>query len=258
MNDEISRFHNGLLVRVGRSGLRPEYACSSHDPGSPGGGRQSEECRYRRQLRNRHEHGPDLRTDGVDIDLDSFIQGLKDGLQGLQPKFTEPQLKTAFEAFQADMQAKAESRAKALGAKNQREGQTFLVANRTKAGVKTTKSGLQYLVVRAGTGATPKATDTVKVHYEGFLIDGTVFDSSVKRKEPAVLQVDGVIPGWTEALQMMKTGDKWRLFVPAELAYGAAGADNAIGPNATLIFDVELLSVEPPATEALPDPSVPK
>jgi FKBP-type peptidyl-prolyl cis-trans isomerase FklB len=202
--------------------------------------------------------GRTFRTDGVAIDLDSFVQGLKDGLLGLQPKFTEPQLKTAFEAFQADMQAKAEARAKVLGAKNQRDGQTFLATNRTKAGVKTTKSGLQYLVVRAGAGATPKATDTVKVHYEGFLIDGTVFDSSVKRQEPAVLQVDGVIPGWTEALQMMKTGDKWRLFVPAELAYGAAGADNAIGPNATLIFDVELLGVEPPAKEALPDPSVPK
>jgi FKBP-type peptidyl-prolyl cis-trans isomerase FklB len=202
--------------------------------------------------------GGTFRTDGVDIDLDSFIQGVKDGVQGLKPKFTESQLKTAFEAFQADMQVKSEARAKAVGAKNQREGQTFLTTNRTKPGVKTTKSGLQYLVVRAGTGATPKATDTVKVHYEGFLIDGTVFDSSVKRKEPAVLQVDGVIPGWTEALQMMKTGDKWRLFVPAELAYGAAGADNAIGPNATLIFDVELLGVEPPAKEALPDPSVPK
>lgn len=202
--------------------------------------------------------GRTFKTDGVDIDLDSFIQGIKDGLQALPPKFTEAQLKAAFESFQADMQAKAEARAKAVGAKNQREGQVFLAANKTKAGVKSTKSGLQYLVVRAGTGATPKANDTVKVHYEGFLIDGTPFDSSVQRKEPAVLQVDGVIPGWTEALQMMKTGDKWRLFVPADLAYGADGAGNAIGPHATLIFDVELLGVEPPGKEALPDPSVPK
>lgn len=202
--------------------------------------------------------GRTFKSDGVEIDLEAFIQGVKDGLQGLAPRFTEQQLKTAFESFQADMQAKADAKAKALGAKNQREGQAFLASNKTKTGVKTTKSGLQYQVVKSGTGAIPKATDAVKVHYEGFLIDGTVFDSSIKRNEPTLLQVEGVIPGWTEALQMMRVGDKWRLFVPAELGYGADGAGNMIGPHAALIFDVELLSIEPAAKAALPDPSVQK
>jgi FKBP-type peptidyl-prolyl cis-trans isomerase FklB len=132
-----------------------------------------------------------------------------------------------------------------LAEKNRREGQTFLAKNKTRAGVKVRPSGLQYEVLRAGNGASPKATDTVKVHYEGTLLNGTVFDSSVKRKEPAVFPVNRVIPGWTEAMQMMKVGDKWRLFIPSELAYGARGAGHDIGPNAVLIFDVELLGISP-------------
>jgi len=200
--------------------------------------------------------GRTFKTDGVAIDLDAFFQGVKDGLTGQQPRFSEQQLRTAFETFQRDMQARQEQRAKLQGDKNQREGQVFLAQNRTKPGVRTTASGLQYQVIRSGTGATPKASDTVKVHYDGYLVDGTQFDSSVKRKEPAILEVENVIPGWTEALQMMKIGDKWRLFVPSDLAYGADGAGNAIGPNATLIFDVELLGIEPPGKKAPPDPSV--
>jgi FKBP-type peptidyl-prolyl cis-trans isomerase FklB len=133
-----------------------------------------------------------------------------------------------------------------VGDKNKREGETFLVGNKTKEGVTTRPSGLQYQVLRSGTGASPKATDTVKVHYEGTLLDGKVFDSSIKRNEPAVFPVNGVIAGWTEAMQLMRVGDKWRLFIPSELAYGARGAGDLIGPNAVLIFDVELLDIVAP------------
>ncbi len=125
-----------------------------------------------------------------------------------------------------------------------RRAKTFLAANAKKDGVKTTASGLQYKVIKSGTGKSPKATDTVKVHYHGTLIDGTVFDSSVERGEPVSFPVNGVIPGWTEALQLMKEGDKWQLFIPSKLAYGERGAGAKIGPNATLIFEVELLAVE--------------
>jgi FKBP-type peptidyl-prolyl cis-trans isomerase FklB len=125
-----------------------------------------------------------------------------------------------------------------------KDGETFLAENGKKEGVKTLASGLQYKVVKAGTGKTPKATDTVKVHYNGTLVDGTVFDSSIQRGEPASFPVNQVIAGWTEALQLMKEGDKWQLYIPAKLAYGEQGAGGKIGPNSTLIFDVELLSIE--------------
>jgi FKBP-type peptidyl-prolyl cis-trans isomerase FklB len=198
--------------------------------------------------------GRSIKDDGVDVDLEAFIQGIKDGAAGAKPKYSEQQVRAAFMIFQKNMQAKEkvmqtkeEAKQKVAGEKNLREGQAFLAKNKTKAGVKTTASGLQYEVLRAGAGATPKASDTVKVHYEGTLLDGTVFDSSIKRNEPAVFPVGGVIPGWTEALQLMKVGDKWRVFIPSELAYGARGAGRDIGPNAVLAFEVELLGIEPPA-----------
>ena len=128
---------------------------------------------------------------------------------------------------------------------NLKAGEDFLAANAKKEGVKTTASGLQYKVIKSGSGPSPKPTDTVKVHYNGTLIDGTVFDSSIRRGSPATFPVNGVIPGWTEALQLMKVGDKWQLFIPAKLAYGEQGP-GPIGPNATLIFDVELLGIEKP------------
>ena len=140
----------------------------------------------------------------------------------------------------AKMQAKqAES-----GEKNLKAGELFLAENGKKEGVKTTASGLQYKVVKSGSGKTPAVTDTVKVHYHGTLIDGTVFDSSVDRGEPVTFPVNGVIPGWTEALQLMKEGDKWQLVIPSKLAYGENGAGGKIGPNAVLQFDVELLGIE--------------
>jgi FKBP-type peptidyl-prolyl cis-trans isomerase FklB len=197
--------------------------------------------------------GRSIKADGVDIDLASFLQGIQDGLKAAKSKYTPEQVRAAMVIFQRDMQAKQEELQKTLGDKNRREGQVFLTKNKAKAGVKTLPSGLQYEVIRAGKGATPKAGDTVKVHYEGTLLDGTVFDSSINRKEPAVFPVRGVIRGWTEALQLMKVGDKWRLFIPSELAYGVQGAGGDIGPNAVLTFEVELLGIEAaPAKDTMP------
>jgi len=193
--------------------------------------------------------GRSIKGEGIDLDLEVFIQGIRDGVSAAKPKYSDQQMRAAMTAFQQEMQAKQAKRQQTAGDKNKREGQAFLVANKAKEGVKTLPSGLQYQVVKAGDGASPKATDTVKVHYEGTLIDGTVFDSSIKRNEPAVFPVRGVIPGWTEALQLMKVGDKWKVFIPSELAYGARGAGRAIGPNSVLVFEVELLGIEAPAKD---------
>ena len=133
---------------------------------------------------------------------------------------------------------------KQLGEKNKKEGEAFLAENKTKEGVKTLQSGLQYKVIKEGTGKTPKADETVVTNYRGTLTDGTEFDSSYKRGQPATFPVKGVIPGWTEALQLMREGSKWELFIPSSLAYGERGAGNTIGPNATLIFEIELISVK--------------
>ena len=197
--------------------------------------------------------GLSVKSDGVDIDLEAFIEGIRDGVKGKSPKYSTQQLHAAMMIFQREMQAKEEERKKTLGEKNRRDGQAFLDKNKTKTGVKSLPSGLQYEVLQSGKGASPKANDTVKVHYEGTLLDGTVFDSSIKRNEPAVFPVNRVIRGWTEALQLMKVGDKWRIYLPSDLAYGTQGAGHDIGPNAVLTFEVELLGIEPPqAKEALP------
>jgi len=189
--------------------------------------------------------GRDLKNDGVEVDLDALIQGLRDGLGGVPAKFTEEQLRGAFEALQQEMQAKMQQRNAAAGDKNKQDGEKFLAENKAKPGVTTTASGLQYQVLAQGQGPAPKATDTVKVHYEGKLLDGSVFDSSLKRNQPATFPVNGVIRGWTEALQLMHKGDKWRLFIPADLAYGPRGAGDMIGPHAVLTFEVELLDIVP-------------
>lgn len=188
--------------------------------------------------------GRSIKEDGADIDMDMFLQGIRDGATDAKPKYSEQQIRAAITVFQGEMRARQAKLQQSAGEKNKRDGQAFLAANKAKEGVNTLTSGLQYQVVRKGDGASPKATDTVKVHYEGTLLDGTVFDSSIKRNEPAVFPVRGVIPGWTEALQRMKVGDKWKLFIPAELAYGARGAGRAIGPNSVLVFEVELLGIE--------------
>jgi FKBP-type peptidyl-prolyl cis-trans isomerase FklB len=194
--------------------------------------------------------GRSIKSEGVDIDLEMFLQGIRDGASATaKPKYSEQQIRAAMTVFQREMRAKQEKAQQAVGEKNKRDGETFLAANKAKEGVKALPSGLQYQVIRPGTGASPKATDTVKVHYEGTLLDGTVFDSSIKRNEPAVFPVRGVIPGWTEAMQLMKVGEKWKLFIPPELAYGARGAGRAIGPNSVLVFEVELLGIEAPGAK---------
>ena len=154
-----------------------------------------------------------------------------------KPEISYQEAQTAINDFFRALQDKA-------GQKNREEGQAFLAANARRPEVVTLPSGLQYEVVREGTGAKPKASDTVEVHYHGTLIDGTVFDSSVRRGTPATFGVTQVIPGWVEALQLMPVGSKWKLYIPSELAYGAQGAGGAIGPHTTLVFEVELLGIK--------------
>ena len=187
------------------------------------------------------EIGASLKELQKDIDFDIFLRGLKDSLEGRKPLLTQEQTAEVRKEFMTKMQAERAQKTKELGEKNQKEGEAFLAENKKKKEVVTSPSGLQYTVVKEGDGAQPKATDEVTVHYRGTLVDGTEFDSSYKRGEPATFPVTGVIPGWTEALQLMKVGGKYRLFIPSNLAYGERGSGPQIGPNSVLIFDVELL-----------------
>jgi FKBP-type peptidyl-prolyl cis-trans isomerase FklB len=188
--------------------------------------------------------GKRLQSQSIDVDPDAFAQGMKDAFSGGKMLLTEQEIKEAITALQKELTEKQAERTKQLGEKNMKAGEAFLAENKKKEGVITLPSGLQYKVIKEGAGKTPKADDTVVTHYRGTLIDGTEFDSSYKRGEPATFPVKGVIPGWTEALQLMKEGSKWELFIPASLAYGDHGAGNVIGPNAALIFEIELISVK--------------
>ena len=187
--------------------------------------------------------GTGLKQNSLDVDVDIVAKGIKDVVSGGKTLLTEQEARDIITALQKDMQAKMQEKAKVSAEKNKKEGEAFLAANGKKEGVKTLPDGLQYKVITEGKGKSPKETDTVTVHYRGTLIDGTEFDSSYKRKEPATFPVNGVIKGWTEALQLMKEGSKWQLFIPANLAYGERGAGNMIGPNAVLIFEVELIKI---------------
>jgi FKBP-type peptidyl-prolyl cis-trans isomerase FklB len=185
-----------------------------------------------------------LKRQSFDLDVELFMKGLKDALSGGKTLMTEKEARETLMAFQKEMMAKQRETAKVAGEKNKKEGEAFLAENKKKEGVTTLPSGLQYKVIKPGTGKKPSPTDKVKVNYRGTLIDGTEFDSSYKRGEPASFQVKGVIPGWTEALQLMEEGAKWQLFIPSNLAYGERGAGASIGPNATLVFEVELISIQ--------------
>jgi FKBP-type peptidyl-prolyl cis-trans isomerase FklB len=189
--------------------------------------------------------GRSIQNDGLELNVAALVQGLMDALNGAQAKLTPQQAQAALESLGRDMDTRRAERARVEGEKNKKEGDTFLAANKSKQGVVTLPSGLQYTILKSGNGPTPKLNDRVKTHYHGTLISGKVFDSSVERGEPITFPVGGVIRGWTEALQLMKVGDKWKLFVPSELAYGPGGAGADIGPNAVLIFEVELLGIEP-------------
>ena len=189
--------------------------------------------------------GFNLGRQKVDINPDILAAGIKDAIAG-KPQLTTDQVKDIMSQFEKDMEQKQ----KQAGEKNKTEGAKFLEDNKKKPGVKTTASGLQYKVEKEGTGSQPKATDMVTVNYRGTLIDGTEFDSSFKRNQAATFPVNGVIKGWTEALQLMKQGAKYQLFIPSNLAYGERAMGPDIGPNSTLIFDVDLVDVKPPPTPA--------
>ena len=190
------------------------------------------------------EIGKNFKKQSIDIDPDILVKGIKDAISDGKPLLTEQEVQETMINFQKEMMAKQEELAKKLGEKNKKEGEAFLAENKKKEGVKTLPSGLQYKVIKAGTGEKPKLTDTVMTQYRGTLIDGTEFDSSYRRGQPVSFPVTGVIPGWTEALQLMEEGAKWQLFIPPNLAYGERGAGRDIGPNATLIFEIELVSIQ--------------
>jgi len=189
--------------------------------------------------------GANLKKQGVEVDWNILAEGIKDTAAGGKTRLTEEESKAVLNDVQNDVRKEQQEKAKQLGDKNKADGATFLAANKSKEGVKTLPSGMQYKVVTEGTGPKPAATDTVVCNYRGTLIDGTEFDSSYKRGEPATFPVGGVIKGWTEALQLMPVGSKWQLFIPSDLAYGERGAGAEIGPDATLIFEVELISIKP-------------
>ena len=188
--------------------------------------------------------GMSLKKQSVDVDPNILARGLKDALAGNKPLISDSEAQAALTQLQGTVQKNMEAKMQQLGVANKKEGELFLTANKAKEGIVTLPSGLQYKIMKEGTGAKPTPSDTVVCNYRGTLIDGTEFDSSYKRGQPASFPVGQVIKGWTEALQLMPVGSKWQLFVPAALAYGDRGAGPDIGPNATLIFEVELLSIK--------------
>lgn len=194
--------------------------------------------------------GSNLKQQEIPVSADLIVKGLRDGLGGAQGLLTDEEIQAAMTEFQQKMMAQQQAKMQAVGAKNKKDADDFLAANKTKQGVVTTASGLQYQILQEGTGALPKPTDQVTVHYKGTLLDGSVFDSSYDRNEPATFTVNQVIPGWVEALQLMKVGSKAKLFIPPALAYGESGAGGQIGPNSLLVFEVELLKTEAAPAEA--------
>jgi FKBP-type peptidyl-prolyl cis-trans isomerase len=196
-----------------------------------------------------------LTTD--DVDTAVMARGIRDALSNAKPALTDDQQKAALTTLASSAKTKMEAKNKVAGEANIKAGDAFLAANKAKDGVTTLPSGLQYKVITAGTGPKPTANDTVVCNYRGTLIDGKEFDASAKHGGPASFPVSGVIKGWTEALQLMPVGSKWQLFIPPDLAYGARGAGPDIGPNSTLVFDVELVSIKPAAAPK-PDAGAPK
>ncbi|MDY6889981.1 MAG: FKBP-type peptidyl-prolyl cis-trans isomerase [Pseudomonadota bacterium] len=193
--------------------------------------------------------GERIQADVETLDVEAFSQGVEAVFSGQEPALDQQQVAEVMQAFQQrKMEEQRQAMAK-LAEENGAKGAAYMAKNGAREGVVTTDSGLQYEVLTAGQGKSPKATDTVKVHYRGQLIDGTEFDSSYARNEPVSFPLDGVIPGWTEGLQLMQEGGKSRLVIPADLAYGPGGMGNAIGPNETLVFEVELLEVNPADSE---------
>ncbi len=184
--------------------------------------------------------GQSLKGDGLEVDVDAMALGVKDFLAGREPRLSEEDRRATLQALAEEQQRRRASSAE----ENAAAGARFLAENKAKDGVVTLASGLQYKVIKAGTGKQPTASDTVLAHYRGTLIDGTEFDSSFRRGQPATFPVNGVIRGWQEALPLMKEGARWEVYIPADLAYGPRGAGESIGPNQTLIFEIELIKVQ--------------
>ncbi len=199
--------------------------------------------------------GTGLHKQSVKVDPAIFLRGLKDGLAAGKTLMTDQEAQATLQQVQNDLRKKAQEKIQQQAVDNKKAGETFLVANKAQDGVVALPSGLQYKVLQEGTGPKPAPTDSVVCNYRGTLLDGTEFDSSYKRGQPLTIQVNGVIKGWTEALQLMPVGSKWQLFIPSELAYGERGAGQQIGPNSTLIFEVELLSIQPKAATTTPAPA---
>lgn len=204
--------------------------------------------------------GRNMKSQDVPVNVELLVKGLRDALAGTAPVLSDEEMQAAVTSLQQSVMTKQQEKMKMEGDKNQKTADEFLAKNKAKEGVKTTASGLQYEVLKEGTGTTPKPTDKVRVHYTGTLLDGTKFDSSVDRGEPVTFAVNQVIAGWTEGLQLMKVGGKYKLYVPPALGYGPQGAGNGeIGPNSLLVFEVELLGIgEPqPAGQQQPEPTKP-
>ncbi len=197
--------------------------------------------------------GDSLKKQSVPFDPAILARGLKDGLAGGKTLLTDDEAQAVLNEVRTELGKKQEAKVHEAGEVNKKEGDAFLAGNKGKDGVVTLPSGLQYKILKAGTGAKPVASDSVVCNYRGTLINGTEFDSSYKRGQPATFPVGGVIKGWTEALQLMPVGSKWQLFVPSDLAYGERGPSPEIGPDSTLIFEVELLSIEDKSKEKEPE-----
>jgi FKBP-type peptidyl-prolyl cis-trans isomerase len=193
--------------------------------------------------------GANLKKQSVEVDSNLISKGLKDAISGGKTRLTQEEAQAVLTEVQNEVRKQQQEKAQQAGVANKTEGDAFLAANKSKEGVVTLPSGLQYKILTPGTGPKPTASDSVKCNYRGTLINGTEFDSSYKRGQPATFAVGQVIKAWTEALQLMPVGSKWQLFVPSSLAYGERGAGGEIGPNATLIFEVELLSIEEKAKD---------
>lgn len=188
--------------------------------------------------------GRNMKRQTLDLDISLFTRGVQDGIGDAKPQMTDQEIQEVMATFQKEVMARMEENSRKLGEKNKKEGEAFLAENKKKPGVKTLPSGLQYKVLTEGAGKSPKATDSLVAHYRGTLLDGKEFDSSYKRGEPMTFVLNQMIPGWIEGLQLMKEGAKWQLFIPSTLGWGDRGAGQDIGPNATVMFEVELIKVK--------------
>jgi len=239
----------------GTAAAKPQAGTAAKKPGTAAAATALKTDREKASYAIGANIGKSMKKEGVDLDPAIIARGIKDGFSGAKPLLTDEQAQAALVAFSGTMKKKQETQLAAIAAVNLKDGQVFLAANKAKSGVVTLPSGLQYKVISAGTGPKPTAEDTVLCNYRGTLINGTEFDNSAKHGGPTEIPVGGVIKGWTEALQLMPAGSKWQLYVPAELAYGPRQAGPDIGPNSTLIFEVEVVSIQP--KKETPKPEAP-